>query len=235
MWDMVPCWSMSQGAQRSGIEDRCSRVEVRMIHPSDQTWEQRWVSLPSTDLVLDALYGGCQLPAASIKLSSLAAGRAPDASCFAPGWWCFLLAALRTHEPGAQVQRLRSGQKNVRRSSRNRAGLDRGAAGSPWWCLPLVWHSYGSRAEPHVSTRTSFHFQGPALGTVTCWQTYGFVPVPFCLRRLQLSSPAPFPSSEVRSGMQLNTPERGLGVLKVIILRRSPQEPSPQGDALLIL
>lgn len=173
---VLPCWSQDD--------------------PSEwPDWDQRWVSLPSTDPLLDALWGGCRLPAASVKLSSLAAGRAPGASCFARGWCCFLLAALRTHEPGAQVQRLRSGQKNVRRSSRNRAGLDRGAAGSPWWCLPLVWHSYGSRAEPHASTRTSFHFQGPALGIVTCWQTYGFVPVPFCLRRLRLSSPAPFPSS----------------------------------------
>ena len=45
MYEMVPCWSMSQGPQHSGIEDWPSCAEVRMIHPSEQTWDQSCVSL----------------------------------------------------------------------------------------------------------------------------------------------------------------------------------------------
>lgn len=81
--------------------------------------------------------------------------------------YCFLLAALQTPEPRAQVQHFRSGEKRVGRGSKSKQGLPRTRSCPRAGVWPWASNSYGScgpRAEPRVLTCTSFHFRGSQEG-----------------------------------------------------------------------
>lgn len=228
---MLPCQRMSQGTQCSGIENWCPCVEVRKIHPSDQTWGQSWVSSSNTGLVspnLDALWG-CQVPAASIKLSSLAAGRAPDPLCFT------LVSQVHRFNISGLVRRVSGGAAGMeKRLIRELLSV----CGGVW-----LWSGTATAAVAlgliPVSTRTSFRFQGSS-GRLSPGNSYVLTDLRFCT-----SSSLPTQTAVDQAGTLHLFPGEAANAVKQLwesswcpwdgAFRVMPSGWCPESDALLIL
>lgn len=218
---------LSAQALRTGAPVLKSGRSIQVTRPEARAESARLIQcLVSPNL--DALWG-CQLPAASIKLSSLAAGRAPDPLCFT------LVSQVHRFSISGLVRRVSGGAAGMeKRLIRELLSV----CGGVW-----LWSGTATAAVALglilVSTRTSFRFQGSS-GRLSPGNSYVLTDLRFCT-----SSSLPTQTAVDQAGTLHLFPGEAANAVKQLwesswcpwdgAFRVMPSGWCPESDALLIL